>query len=223
MRQRQDGADAVRPARAADAPRLAEIARAAYAPYVAAIGREPPPMLQDFPAAIAAGRVWVAGAPDGFVLAYAQGADWHVENLAVDPAAQGRGLGPALLAAAEAEGRARGHPRVTLYTNAAMAGALALYPRLGYTETDRRVEHGLSRVHFAKDLRAMADRPINLRRARKARARDAARAEADANAARHGQAKPVRRLAEARAEREARAHEAHRRERPAETPPEDDG
>ncbi|MGF1447315.1 MAG: GNAT family N-acetyltransferase [Pikeienuella sp.] len=146
------GAPVVRPAVVDDAPRLAEIALAAYAPYVAAIGREPPPMRQDFPADIARARVWVAGGPDGFIVAYAQGTDWHVENLAIAPEAQGRGLGRTLLAFTETHARQLGHPRVALYTNAAMAGALALYPRLGYREIGRRVEHGLRRVFFVKAL-----------------------------------------------------------------------
>jgi hypothetical protein len=51
---------------------------------------------------------------------------------------------------------------------------------------------------------------VNLRRARKARARDAARAEADANAARHGTPTALRRLGKARREKAAREHEAHR-------------
>ncbi len=145
--------DPVRPARPPDAEHLTAIARAAYAPYVVAIGREPPPMLQDFAADIPAGRVLVAGDPPaGFVVSYARAGDWHVENLAVAPEAQGQGLGPRLLAAAEALARAAGHMRVTLYTNAAMAPALALYPRLGYREVARRTEHGLHRVYFEKEL-----------------------------------------------------------------------
>lgn len=110
-------------------------------------------MVQDFPAAIAAGRAWVIGEPvQGFVVAYATGADWHIENVAVAPDAQGRGLGRALIETAEAEGRTRGLARAVLYTNAAMTPNLTLYPRLGYTVTGRRVEHGLDRVYFAKAL-----------------------------------------------------------------------
>ncbi|HUF55298.1 MAG TPA: GNAT family N-acetyltransferase, partial [Thermohalobaculum sp.] len=147
------GPPAPRPAREADAAAMARIARAAYAPYVTEIGFEPPPMVQDFPAAIAAGRSWVIGEPLlGFVVAYSIGADWHIENVAVDRHAQGRGIGRALIAAAEAEGRARGHARVVLYTNAAMRPNLTLYPRLGYARTARRVEHGLDRVYFEKRL-----------------------------------------------------------------------
>jgi len=53
---------------------------------------------------------------------------------------------------------------------------------------------------------------VNLRRARKRKARQDARAEADANAARHGEAKPVRSLREAREALEARRLEGHRRD-----------
>ncbi|MHA1528557.1 MAG: DUF4169 family protein [Alphaproteobacteria bacterium] len=58
----------------------------------------------------------------------------------------------------------------------------------------------------------MTGKPVNLRRARKQKAREEARAEADASAARHGEAKPVRTLREAREALEARRLEGHRRE-----------
>lgn len=53
---------------------------------------------------------------------------------------------------------------------------------------------------------------INLRQARKQRDRDTKRAAGDANAAKFGEAKPLRQAREAEADRAARAHEAHRRE-----------
>lgn len=53
---------------------------------------------------------------------------------------------------------------------------------------------------------------VNLRRARKARARAEARTGADANALRHGTPKALRSLAEARREKAARDLEAHRRD-----------
>ena len=59
---------------------------------------------------------------------------------------------------------------------------------------------------------AMNGKVINLRRTRKQKARDKSRAEADASAARHGEAKPVRALREARAALEARRLDGHRRE-----------
>lgn len=53
---------------------------------------------------------------------------------------------------------------------------------------------------------------VNLRTAKKQAARKAARAKADATAAKFGQPKAERTLAEARAEKAARDHDAHRRQ-----------
>ena len=51
---------------------------------------------------------------------------------------------------------------------------------------------------------------VNLRRARKAKARDAKASEADANRTKHGIAKPLRELAKARKEKEKHAADAHK-------------
>jgi len=58
---------------------------------------------------------------------------------------------------------------------------------------------------------------LNLRRTRKQKARTEARAVADASAARHGEAKPVRSLRATQAELDARRLEGHRRESPDES------
>ncbi|HXC53709.1 MAG TPA: DUF4169 family protein [Rhizomicrobium sp.] len=51
---------------------------------------------------------------------------------------------------------------------------------------------------------------VNLRRARKAKARDAKSAAADASRTKHGVARPVRELAKARKEKDTRAVDAHK-------------
>lgn len=53
---------------------------------------------------------------------------------------------------------------------------------------------------------------INLRQARKQRGRDARRAAGDANAARFGEAKPLRDARQAEADRAERVLQAHRRD-----------
>ena len=144
---------AIRLAGPDDLDAVRRIARAAYAVYVARIGREPAPMVADFAASIAAGQVSVAGVPAvGFVVAYPRGDHWHLENVAVAPAAQGAGLGGALIAHAEALARAAGASAVELYTNVNMTENLSLYPRLGYTETGRATEDGFDRVFYRKEL-----------------------------------------------------------------------
>lgn len=143
----------IRAAEPGDTAACAALARAAYRRYVAEIGFEPPPMRQDFHVAIRLGRVQVAGDPPvGYIVAYPKAGDWHIENVATAPQAQGSGLGRRLIEASEATARVRGFARVTLYTNAAMVPNLTLYPHLGYRQTDRRVEEGLDRVFFEKSL-----------------------------------------------------------------------
>ncbi len=56
----------------------------------------------------------------------------------------------------------------------------------------------------------MSEGPVNLNRARKERARMQAKAEADANAARHGRTKAERVLEAARQEQARRRLDAHR-------------
>jgi hypothetical protein len=58
----------------------------------------------------------------------------------------------------------------------------------------------------------MAAEIVNLRRARKSKARDEKAAKADANRTKHGVAKPVRDLAKARREKEQHAADAHKLE-----------
>jgi GNAT superfamily N-acetyltransferase len=143
----------VRPARAADVPALDRITRAAYAAYVPVIGREPAPMLADHAALVSAGEVHVAelaGRPVGVLVIRPAGRALLLESVAVDPATQGRGVGRALIAFAEQAAAESGLEAVELYTNAAMAGNLELYPRLGYDAVDRRTEDGYDRVFFRK-------------------------------------------------------------------------
>ena len=145
----------IRPARASDLDAVRRCAAAAYGKYVARIGREPAPMVADFGAARANGNLYVAEDGNrvaGFIVFYPRADHVHLENVAVDPACQGRGIGRALIAFAERHARELGFDRIELYTNAKMTENLALYPRLGYREFDRRVEDGFDRVYFARDL-----------------------------------------------------------------------
>ena len=147
----------IRAAEPKDLDTIRRVARAAYMLYVPRIGQEPAPMVSDFAAAIAAGHAWVARAPvAAFVVAYRRaepgGKHWHLENVAVDPAAQGQGLGGALIAHVEGVARANNARAVELYTNAKMTGNQNLYPRPGYAETGREAEDGFDRVFYRKEL-----------------------------------------------------------------------
>ena len=145
----------IRPAARPDLDRVRDCARQAYALYVPRMGKEPAPMVADFEAQIGAGKLHVVeleGEVAGFVVFYPRGDHLHVENVAVLPSAQGKGIGKALLGFAEDEARRLGLPAVELYTNVKMVENQAFYPALGYVETDRREEDGFSRVFYRKEL-----------------------------------------------------------------------
>ena len=146
----------IRQAVAKDEPAIRDCAEQAYAGYVSLIGRKPAPMVADFAAQIAHGRVHVAtgegDALQGFIVFYPEGRHMLLENVAVLPGAAGRGVGKALIGFCESEARRRGFDAVHLYTNEKMTGNLSLYPRLGYAETGRRTEDGFDRVFFEKAL-----------------------------------------------------------------------
>ncbi len=72
--------------------------------------------------------------------------------MAVDPAAQGTGIGRALIEAVERMASEAGAEAVELYTNAKMTENQSLYPALGYRETGRRREDGFERVFYRKNL-----------------------------------------------------------------------
>jgi ribosomal protein S18 acetylase RimI-like enzyme len=144
---------AIRLATEADVPALATIAVAAYQHYVPAIGRSPAPMTADYTAAVRRGQAWVAavdGEVAGFIILISRPGYLLLDNVAVMPAAQGRGIGARLLALAEDRARALHLSEIRLYTNAAMTQNLAYYPRHGYTETHRAQQDGFHRVFFRK-------------------------------------------------------------------------
>ncbi len=146
---------ALRPARPADAPAVTALVRAAYARWVPRLGREPAPMTEDDAALIAAGAVTLledAGALLGVLVLIPEPDALLIENVAIAPDAQGRGLGGLLLAEAERVGREIGRCRVRLYTNAAMTENIGFYARRGFVETRRGTEHGLHRVYMEKPL-----------------------------------------------------------------------
>ncbi|ROQ53229.1 GNAT family N-acetyltransferase [Pseudomonas putida] len=145
----------IRPATAHDVAPVQALIEAAYALYIPRIGAKPGPMLEDYAALIAQGRVEVfeeQGQVLGVLVLIAQADGLLLDNVAVSPAAQGRGLGRQLMAHAEARARQLGLEVVRLYTNEAMSENLGLYERLGYRETHRAEQAGFRRVFMEKRL-----------------------------------------------------------------------
>lgn len=81
--------------------------------------------------ALLGGVTYVAGPDDPYAELLVEG-DAAFRMLAVDPAAQGRGAGRALVLACIERARAAGRRRVVLHTTPAMARARRLYEGLGF-------------------------------------------------------------------------------------------
>ena len=140
-------------ARDGDGEAMRRLARKAYQPYVARIGREPAPMVADYETIAASGDallVWRENDVVGMLVTRLEAHSLFLENIAVDPGLQGSGLGSRLLAEAERMARRSGADTIRLYTNEAMVENLDFYRRRGYEETHRAVEEGYNRVYFEK-------------------------------------------------------------------------
>lgn len=92
---------------------------------------------------------------DGILVLLDEGDAIMLENIAVAPHAQGRGVGKFLLNWVEDFTRAHGLNQVALYTNEKMVENIAIYTNLGYVETERYEGDGFSRVSMRKTLAAV--------------------------------------------------------------------
>ena len=133
-----------------------DLTLSAYAKWVPLIGREPKPMTANYERAVAAHIIDLCE-EGGQVLALVEvipeAGHLLIENLAVRPDQQGKGLGDRLLTHAEGLARTMGFAETRLYTNAAFASNLLFYSKRGYQEFQRvAVALGTVAVHMRKQL-----------------------------------------------------------------------
>jgi GNAT superfamily N-acetyltransferase len=144
----------LRRAGASDAQAVLALTRMAYSQWVPLIGREPKPMTADYERAVAEHMIdlWEES---GELLALIEMIPevnfLLVENIAVRPGQQGRGVGEKLLHHAEQLALSLGFDNVRLYTNSAFESNLQFYARRGYQEFQRvTVAPGSVAVHMRK-------------------------------------------------------------------------
>ncbi|WP_223162301.1 GNAT family N-acetyltransferase [Salinicola halimionae] len=149
----------IRLAQNQDLTAVEALVTAAYDHYVARIGRMPGPMRDidegRYARHIEAGYINLLQDHDeivGLMVLIPKPDTLLLDNVAVSPAAQGRGYGRMLMQAAEARAREHGFDDITLYTQELMHENLAIYRRYGYVETHRAEEFGLKRVYLRKSL-----------------------------------------------------------------------
>jgi GNAT superfamily N-acetyltransferase len=145
----------IRPADIRDAQAIAACVADAYRHYIARIGRLPRPMLEDYTEVIERRQVSVAdlkGEIVGVLVLAITDEGFLLDNIAVHPSSQGKGIGKALLEFAESEAQRLGHRSIYLYTNEKMTENQSLYAKIGYVEYDRRSENRYGRVYMRKRL-----------------------------------------------------------------------
>jgi GNAT superfamily N-acetyltransferase len=143
----------IRSAVLADASRIRSLTRAAYAKWIALIGREPLPMQGDYERAIVEHTIdvlMVDGALAGLVETILRPDHLWIENVAVAPEQQGRGFGRLLLDHAERRAVQARRPEIRLMTNQAFAANLELYAKRGYAIDRTEPFRGGTMVHMSK-------------------------------------------------------------------------
>ena len=149
------------PAVLADAARIRALTRAAYAKWVALIGREPLPMRADYQRAVVEHTIDVLivdGALVGLLETILRPDHLWIENVAVAPEWQGRGYGRLLLDQAERRAIQSGRAEIRLLTNQAFTANLELYARRGYTVNRTEPFRGGTTVHMSKRIEPLAAR-----------------------------------------------------------------
>jgi GNAT superfamily N-acetyltransferase len=146
----------IRRAQPTDCAVVERIVRDAYGMYVERIGKPPGPMLDDYGALIADGVVSVLEDSDDTIAAIIvllpKPDHLLLDNIAVRPDRQGRGLGRQLITFAEDEARRLGYAELRLYTHQKMTENITLYGRFGFAETGRGQQAGYNRVFMTKRL-----------------------------------------------------------------------
>jgi GNAT superfamily N-acetyltransferase len=157
----------IRPAIPAEFPAVADICAAAYAPFLGPGGRYVD-VLRDVAARAAAAQVLVAAddgdllgtvtfVPDGGPLGeIAAPSETEFRMLAVDPAAQGRGVGRSLLERVLAESRRPGKDGIVCSSLPIMRAAHRVYERVGFRrapERDWSPAAGVELLAFVRGLR----------------------------------------------------------------------
>jgi ribosomal protein S18 acetylase RimI-like enzyme len=145
----------IRPATAGDVAAITRIVDDAYRHYIPRMGRTPAPMLDNYAARVSKDVVWVieeGNTVRGVSVLLPEPDHLLLENIAVDPAYHGTGLGRRLLVFAEAEAMRQGYRELRLYTHETMIENQRLYAKIGYEETGRRTEVGFERVFLRKRL-----------------------------------------------------------------------
>jgi uncharacterized protein len=153
-------------ATSSDVEAIGSLVRAAYAKWVPVIGREPKPMKADYRLSVERNDfalLHYQGELAGLIETIEKEDCIWIENIAVAPVHQGKGLGQLLLAHVEDRAFSAGHGEVRLLTNADFKSNVELYQKVGYTITHTEPFMGGTTVYMAKRLCRPASSDVKIR------------------------------------------------------------
>ena len=149
----------MRRASSADYDAVVRLQRAAFAPNRERLGVAPLPLLADYRQVLRDKDVWLATETKrgkevviGVLVLERRAEDLMIESIATDPKVQRRGLGRAMLAAAEAQTKELGYTVMRLYTGVVLTDLVEWYGRHGFSIervevlSDRSVTHMMKRI-----------------------------------------------------------------------------
>ena len=145
----------IRKALPSDAPKMKVCVEASYRHYIDRIGKPPGPMLDDYAKVVQHYQAFVVEDHEeiiGILVIIHKRDDILIDNVAVTPKHQGKGIGRRLIELAESEAVRQGFAHIDLYTNEEMWENRDFYTYLGYIETNRCFEQGYHRVYMRKYL-----------------------------------------------------------------------
>jgi ribosomal protein S18 acetylase RimI-like enzyme len=149
----------LRRANASDYDAVVRLQRTAFAPNGERLGVAPLPLRADYRVVLRDKDVWLATDAGhgeeqvvGVLVLERRDDDLMIESIATDPAAQGRGLGRAMLEFAEAEARVLNFSKLRLYTGVVFTDLVEWYGRHGFTIERHEVLSDLTLVHMMKPI-----------------------------------------------------------------------
>jgi N-acetylglutamate synthase-like GNAT family acetyltransferase len=131
----------LRRAEPTDASSIRELTRAAYAKWIPVIGSEPLPMTADYDRAVRQHIVDLyeeGGELLALIEMVVEPGHLLIENIAVRPHRQGKGIGDHLLRHADYVAASLNIGEIQLYTNAAFVSNIEFYAKRGFQEYDRK-------------------------------------------------------------------------------------
>lgn len=112
-------------------------------------------MLADYATMIDEHQVWLTMEDNqciGVLILIPNDGYMLLDNIAVHPDAQGKGLGRRLLDLADREAAHQGYSELRLYTHVMMTENIEIYQRSGWEETGRGVQDRYKRVFFRRPV-----------------------------------------------------------------------